>query len=286
MEQNPNAVFYRNELEKLSPEAFQQALKNKLLRRYEANYESYSSGLNTSYLVIQDEGRFEAINEDDPEADPIPLTSSDFARYKLDLEAFARIVQQENQITGKPYPLNNRLYFLGETEKEGKLIAYILVLVNESLESQSIIMEVPALIPRNYQGIIAVYPSHLPPLAEWRRLEDLNIRATTLTGDNFVLPPFKDLFRGTLSSDFAIKDSSVTWHGQEYPITPEQKAVLQILYKTYQSGSRYLKWREIQARLESYRYHPQRMRDVFRKSPSLMKKLIIRTNKDLYSLNY
>ena len=282
MEHTPNAVFYRRELEQGFPEGFQQALQDGLLIKVASNFKSYSYGLDTTYRVVQTDSGFEAIDEDEPETEPIPLSTSDFLRYRLNLDTFAKLVQNKNGLTGKPFQLNERLFFIGEAESEGKILAYVLVFVNDSPLLRSVVVEAPSLLSRSYHTIIAIYPNYLPDPAEQRRLEDLGIWSVLFDGDTFVLPSFQNLL--SLSSGFSITDSSVTWRGKEYPITQEQSAVIKILYEAYLLRNHYLAWKQIQARLESYHMYPARMSDVFKVSP-LWNTLIIKTRRSLYSLN-
>ena len=289
MEENPNAVFCGKELAERFPGAFQETIQKRLLRQVQTPPDSgyYDSGLNTPHLVVADAAGLEAIDEDDPETDPIPLTREDLARYALDLEAFAKAVQQANQLAGKPSPLTDRLFFLGESEKEGVLAAYVLALVNDSPGVRGILEGVPSLLPRACRSILVACPSHVVAPTEKRRLEDLGIRVALLQSDNCLLLPSHDAVCQELSSTksgFLLSDFSVRWRGQSFPLTQQEAAVIKMLYQAHRAGTPDLSWQHIQTRLSVLEMYPSRMRDVFRESP-LRGTLVIRTGKNLYRLD-
>jgi len=85
MERSPRAVFYEKELRERFSEEFQTARDAKLLRSVPTRLDggTYSRGLAKPYLVFEDEGSLEAFDDEDPEAEPIPLTMADLARWRL-----------------------------------------------------------------------------------------------------------------------------------------------------------------------------------------------------------
>ncbi|MBI2868494.1 MAG: hypothetical protein HYX96_01555 [Chloroflexi bacterium] len=281
MEENPNAVFYGKELQERFPESFNQAIADRLLRRLPTDFGSYGYG-HGSYLVIETESSFEALDEDDPEAEPIPLLAEDFAQYKLDLPVLAGLIQRANQLSGKPTPISERLFFLGDIDRDGVPIGYVLALVNASPITQAILLSLPALLSKSYRSMFAVCPSYVPAPPEVRKLEELGIGIVPLT-KGFVLPSW-EIAIVSYSSDFLLSENSVRWRGQAYPLKPEQAAVLRMLYGTYKMGTPDVSWTIIQQRLITLQMIPSRMRDIFRDSP-LWKTLVIQSGKGIYRLN-
>jgi hypothetical protein len=282
MEQNPSAAFYKNEIEEKFSADYQTALKNNLLLRLKPDYSSYWKD-NKLFRVVKNERGYEAI-DDDPEEEPIVLDESDFIRYNLSLESFCRYLQKGNSLAGNPSKLNDRLFFIGDIEKEGKSFAYVLVFVNKSTVLKSIVFTIPNLLSQTYDAIIAVYPGYTPDATERRQLENSKIWAVQFPSNDFVLP-FPDVLTKQPSiSGFSVTESSVTWRGTIYPITYGQYAVIKVLYSAHLSGSSSLRWVEIRNRLESYGHYPIRMRDVFKKSP-LWKTLVENPEKSIYCLN-
>lgn len=283
MEYTPNAVFYRTELEKRFPQDLQKTIELNLLKQLPPDYVSYGLGPNPPYLVIRDDSGFQAINEEDPEEDPICLTEKDFIRYSLNITNFLKIVQQKNNLIGKPIQLHPRLYFIGEILCDEKSVAYVLVFVNDSPDLKTVVSEIPHLILNKYQNYIAVYPSQIPDVVERHRLENLKIRAILLPSD-LCLPSPQSLLPDSLSSDFVVSETHVMWKGQRYPLTRSQSAVIRIIHKAHQSGMSYVSWEQIRNQLESYDLHPARISDVVKNSP-LWKTLILNPKKGLYCLN-
>jgi hypothetical protein len=281
MEENPNTVFYRKELESLFVSDFQKALDNNLLRRIETDSDSYSHNLDTVYRVINDKYGYEAINEDDSEADPVPLSDGDLDRYRLDLVSLAKVIQKENGLVGTPHSLKERLFFLGESEQEGRLLAYVLVLVNGSPLMSSVVVEAPAILSLRYYAIIAVYPNSLPDTVEQRRLQNLKIWCIPLPRDTFVLQSFRIMTQE--SEAFSLSESVVTWRGNTYLLKRGQYAVLNILWEASKLGYPTLNWKQIKDRLTNYNLYPARMRDYFKDSP-LWNTLITRPRKSVYGL--
>ncbi len=291
MEENPNAVFYGTELKTRFPEAFQQGIDSRLLRRLSTHLQSgyRDLGLNTTRLIVAEHGNIEAIDEEDPEDDPIPLTPDDLARYTLDLGVFALNVQQQNKLTGKPAPLTDRLFFLGEAESEGIIAAYVLALMNDSPGMDKILLELPSLLPAVYRRVLVACPSHTPAPTYRRQLEDLGIQVALLRPDNpLVLPSF-----GTPPQDSPSTESDFThapdfqwvrWRDREFTLTPQQATVVGMLHQAYRAGTPVLSWGQIQQRLSSIERYPTKMSDVFKRSPT-WGTLVIKAAKGMYRLD-
>jgi hypothetical protein len=287
MEQNPNAVFYGRDLERQFPEDFRQAIAERLIIRIPTNIDGYSGDDGTLRIVLETEDGFEAIDQDDPEAEPVSLNIEDLTRYKLNVEAYTKRVQEINKLTGKAMFISERLFFLGESRSENTAIAYVLAFINDAPIMKSVVASLLTLLPQTYNKIVAVYPKHSPTPTECRKLEDLGILAIGLRPDDcFALPSFNSVIVEPSSAKiaFRLSENSVEWDGKTYPLRKERYAVLKIMLEAHRAGEAYLAWKQIKERLVSFGLYPTRMSEIFKGSP-LWKTLILRTNKNLYHLN-
>jgi hypothetical protein len=289
MEENPNAVFYGRELEERFPDSVESSVKGKLIVRISPESGSYSYGLSSQYRIVESEDGFEAIDEDDPEAEPIHLSNDDLARYKLDLVSFARRVQQANTLTGTPSKITDRLFFLGEADVKDELTACILAFINAAPITHQVLSVLPSLLPTTYKRSLVVCPSHLPDLIERRQLEALHIRAIQLQKDNpFILPSFNNVLDNHPAEDSEFWHSedyrSIRWHSQAFSLKPQEAEVVRILHQAHRVRTLGLKWDQIQTRLNSIQMYPQRMRDIFKNSP-LWHNLIIDAGRGIYRIN-
>lgn len=283
MEHNPNATFSKYELKDRFPQEFQTAIQEGLLHRIASNPSNYRYEGKT-YYILRDQWGLEAINEDEPDDDPIPLTEEDLFMYRLDLNALALKIQEKNQLSEKPSAINHRLYFLGESASEDFPIPYILVLFNGSPDFRSTITEILLRMPRKYSKFVAVFPSYKPTLEEERHFEDLNIFTTNL-GSHYALPSVDTIIqKNPQLSVFKLTPASVTWRTQTYSLTKSQYLVIDCLFRKYQSGTRHTSWNEICNYLESHDLHPSRLLDVFKRSP-LWKTLIVSERRGVYYLD-
>jgi hypothetical protein len=193
LEKDPGAVFYERELLEWFPLEFEQAKGEGLLRGVPANLEggSYSFGLSRPYTVVTEGDRIEAFDDEDPEADPIPLTMADLVRWSLDMQVLALRFQETNCLRGVPCVLDDRLFFLGEAKMDGQLVAVVLALVSEPRQAGQHLTALPGYLPGVHDRIAAVCPSYLPTQGERRRLESLQVFVVT--------PDDTDLFKVDVS---------------------------------------------------------------------------------------
>jgi len=286
MEENPNAVFYGKELAERFATQFDQARSNNLITIAETpsgnSYFDYRT--NKSYFVVADQDRLEAIDEDDPEADPISLNPDDLRRYSLNLPVFAKMFQETNQLIGKPAKLSERLFFIGEGNRNGVLSAFVLAFINDSDIVRSNLVGLPNLLPNKYLGISVICPSHIFNPDEVRRLEELDINVSTLTLDNpFIIPQVNIFTRENNRIEFEHSDDYrwVKLRGAEFKLSKRRAKVIAILHDAYQVRKPVLSWEQISNRLGE---GSQSMSDLFKKSPA-WKTLIIEVSSGLYRLN-
>lgn len=193
MEETPGAVFYETELREHFLEEFEQAKDAGLLRRVQVRIEggSFANGLSRPYALFDDGTTIEAFDDEDPEAELIPLTMEDLARWRLDLQELALRFQETNCLRGAPCVLDERLFFLGEAKMDGQLVAFVLALVSEPRQARQHLTALPGYLSGAHDRIAAVCPSYLPSQVERRRLESLQVFV--------VSPDDTDLFKVDVS---------------------------------------------------------------------------------------
>lgn len=289
MEENPNAVFYGKELEARFSKSFESSVKDRLLVRIPPNLSSYSHGLNSQYRVVESEDGLEAIDEDDPETEPINLSNDDLAQYKLDLEVFARKVQQANELSGTLAKLSERLYFFGETYISGELGACVLAFINASPITHQILPSILSLLPTTYKKALVVCPSQMPDLIERRHLETLHIQVMQLKKDNpFSLPLLNSLISDSPPEDGSFWHSedyrSIRWQNRFFTLRLEQAEVIKMLDQARTKSSPDVSWARIKLHLENLQRYPEYMKDIFRDS-QLWGTLIKSPSRGIYRLD-
>jgi hypothetical protein len=189
MEKSPSAVFYERELAQHFPEAFERAKREKLLSRVvmKADVGSYSHGLSRPYTLIRDGDRFEAFDDEDPEADIIELTPDDLAQWRLDLGVLAQRFQGANGLSGKEGALDSRLYFLGDTRRDGLSVAFVLCLLCERKSALIHLKALPNSLSHRYDRFVVVSPSFSLTPTEQRELESLDVFVAPLAVDDPLL---------------------------------------------------------------------------------------------------
>jgi len=186
LEKNPHALFEDWELKRQDPAAFEAAKREGLVRRLPAprageSYVDPSGRLLT--VVANPDGTLEAIDEDDPEFDPIELAPDDLAQWRLDLEALAERFQKANGLRGAPGRVHDRLFFLGDGERNGVRASFVLGLLHERRSAQTILLSLPNLLPATSHRLAVVCPTFAPAPSDLRQLESLNISVVRL-GDH------------------------------------------------------------------------------------------------------
>jgi len=286
MEENPNAVFYGKELAERFATQFDQARSKNLITIAETpsgnSYFDYRT--NKSYFVVADQDGLEALDEDDPETDPIHLTPDDLRRYALNLPIFAKIFQETNQLSGKPAKLTERLFFIGEGNRNGVLTAFVLAFLNDSDIVRSNLVGLPNLLPNKYLGISVICPNFIFNPNEVHLLESLGMNITALSPDNpFIIPQVDISKRENTRVEFEHSDDFrwVKLRGAEFKLSKRRAKVIAILHDAYRVRKPVLSWEQISSRLGDISHS---MSALFKKSPA-WKTLIIEVSPGLYRLN-
>jgi len=185
MEKSPSAVFYEKELLEGFPADFEWAKRERLLRRIQTSLDDGSYALNQPrpLAVVSFDGQMEAFDDEDPEFDPIELAPDDLTRWRLDLEALARRFQEANRLSGAPGRLHDRLFFLGEAERNGIKASFVLGLLHEPRSAHTVLLSLPNLVPTAGHRLAVVCPTFAPAPSDLRQLESLNISVVRL-GDH------------------------------------------------------------------------------------------------------
>ena len=187
LEHDPHAVFYEKELVEQFPDEFEKARAERLLRRVPQG-STYSYGLPRPRVLVDcADGTFEAWDDEDPEADPVVLTAAELRRWQLSLKGLALKLRQANGLMGEPGSLGDRLFFIGETLRDGLHIAFVLCLFHVQDSALRDLKMLPGALPRRFDRFVAVCPSFRPAPAE-QQLELFGIFVVSLDGvDPFIL---------------------------------------------------------------------------------------------------
>lgn len=299
VEKSPSAVFYEKELVERFPADFEWAKRERLLRRVQTQVDggSYSFGQTRSLTVVSDEGQIEAFDDEDPEAEPVQLTLADLARWRLDLEVLARSFQEANGLRGKPESLDDRLFFLGEGERNDCKAAYVLGLLHEPRVAQALLAALPALLPAGYGRTVVVCPSFEPTPTHRRQLQSLRVSIVPMDAENvFALNEGTALDQEATArhsaTDLRHSDDfrSVTLDDRVFALTPRQAEVVRILLRASRTGAPELGWPQIRAQLSAQigiqrESLPERFADIFKRSDAWGNLVVSGRTRGSYRLN-
>ena len=268
MEKSPAAVFYEKELVDQFADQFERAKQERLLCRVstEPTGGSYGLGFDRPLTVVRDGDRLEAIDDEDPEFDPVELKPTDLVRWRLDLEALARCMQKVNGLSGGPESLDDRLFFLGEADHDGLRVGFILGLISDAAAAWPLLAMLPGLLPSGYGRVVVISPGLDLAPTDRRRLEPLGVVVVPLDNSDPLL--LRDaMVAGQRDQDPGFDHSddfrSVKAIGREFSLTPRQAEVVKILYRAHRNRASEVGWPDIRGQLDSY---PERMRDIFKRS--------------------
>lgn len=294
MEKSPSALFYEKELAGRFPADFEWAKKERMLRHVQTQVDggSYSFSQSRTLTVVSDDGQIEAFDDEDPEAEPVQLSLADLAQWRLDLEALARSFQEANGLHGKPESLDDRLFFLGEAERNDYKAAYVLGLLHEPRVAQALLAALPGLLPTGYSRTVVVCPSFEPPPTHRRQLKSLGVSIVRLDAQNlFALNETAALEQEATvgaSADFHHSEDfrSVSVAGRGFALTPRQAEVVQILYRAHRNRTPELGWPQICAQLRTkIDSYPERLTDIFKRSAAWGKLIVPGKTRGSYRLN-
>jgi hypothetical protein len=190
LEKGPWAVFHERELAKSFAAGFEEARREGLLRRVPVRVDggSYDSGSGRPLTLVATSKGIEAFDDEDPEAEPLHLKSTDLVHYEVDLGAVARKLREANELRGEPCDLGDqRLYFIGEWRSQNQRGAAVLLLASDPDTGHTLLASLPARLPRAYQRTLVFCPTFMPEPAILKLLEPHGISVRSLDP----LAPFK-----------------------------------------------------------------------------------------------
>jgi len=160
LEKHPSRLFRESELTNREVGQDARLKKEGLLIYEQPNEHEEKLWLNGNYLtVVNIRGERFGVNEEDPEADPIPLSRGDLARYRFSVEHFIQKLAEANGFSGKPERLHGRLYYAGEyITDDNKTIAIALALFDQEKNAEDLLLGLPSRLP-GYDHWMAVTPS-------------------------------------------------------------------------------------------------------------------------------
>ena len=289
LEKNPHALFEEWELKRQDPAAFEDAKREGLVRclpapRAGESYVDSSGRLLT--VVANPDGTLEAIDEDDPECQPVPVALSEVASWTVNVDALCRRFREANGLSGTSGWLHERLHLLGDLSPDR---AVVLAFLADERSGVPLLMTLPALAPTTTREFFVVVPSLAPPPSEQRRLESLHIWVRALRPDD----PFalRSLAISTPSPEVSPADAVfqhsddylwVKLRGREFTLTLPQAKIVRILHEAYLHGVPDVAWTTICTQLQEG--SPRHMSDAFR-TVAGWRHLIVWRRKGTYRLD-
>jgi len=189
LEQLPTALFSERELKDRFPEEFESCRRQGLIHRVAPplGTTSCTTADGHRHTVIPEDAGFLVLDDDDPEAQPVQLTIGDLARWRLDLGVFARKFQGTNGLGGNQGALDSRLYFLGDTKRDGLSVAFVLGLLCERKSALIHLRALPNSLSHRYDRFVVMSPGFSLTPAEQRELELLDVFVVPLGADDPLL---------------------------------------------------------------------------------------------------
>lgn len=292
LEQDPAAAFYEQELRSRFPEEFEEVKSQGLLSSVTDSHRSYGYNLSRTRVVVEtDDGQFEAWDEDNTDEEPLVLTGTDLAKWRLSLGAIIRRLHEENGLEGSLEELNERLTFVGETSLGDRWLGVVLGFLDDRC-ALPLLRELPNRLARNrYTRTLIVCPAFAPQPSVRREIESLALFVVPYPTEGFEV----DLRQGNEPAtdsqprfDFRHSGdySSVTRNGRSFPLVTRQAAVVKRLHQAYKRELFDVSWRELkEIARRADGSAPEKMGDVF-KGVDGWRSLITFERKGFWRLNF
>ncbi len=160
LEKEPTSHFYLKDLEARDITAFNKLKAEKLLTfvPLDEKSESFGRELKEPLTIENIGGTMYGIDEQDPDADPRPLTLQDMTRYKFALDRFSSMLREANKLTGTQGPLDKRLYVIGNGDIYGKKIACVLGFLDSDKMAQNLLLSLRSQLSPDTDLIAVVTP--------------------------------------------------------------------------------------------------------------------------------
>ena len=162
LEMQPNRLFYVRELAGSDEDEFSRLKREKVLAYVQPDERNATYGFHRSepLTVTRIGAQYWGISEDDPEADPVPLSRVDLGRYKFLVDHFATRLQVANDLSGSLCQLDQRQFFLGEKMVDHKRIAFIFGLFNSDSQAQNLLLSLRGRLGLKLDYIVVITPSY------------------------------------------------------------------------------------------------------------------------------
>jgi hypothetical protein len=242
-------------------------------------------------VVANPDGTLEAIDEADPECEPVPVALSEIASWSVIVEVLCQRFRDANGLSGTSGCLHERLHLLGDLSSER---AAVLAFLADERSGVPLLMTLPALAPTTIREFIVVVPSFTLSPTEQRRLEALHIWVRALRPDDpFALDEELAADQETTakhryshSEDFR----SFTLDDRVFSLTPRQAEVVRILLRAFRTGAPELGWPQIRAQLSAQlgiqrESLPERFTEIFKRSDAWGNLVVSGKTRNSYRLN-
>jgi len=203
LEKSPKRTFRASELKRISSADFDRLLKEKLLKyyRYEPKGDLYPcasgcSSCDSGFMrtVAKIGKKWEAVCQDgEADAETIPLAENDITKYAFDINSFAEIIRNDNNLSGNYEELDDRLYFVGAKEIDKQPVAFVLALLSNPKNAEPLLLTLPYKLSR-YQAMVILSPFfNLVSQGTLKTLESSHIYfydfTKVFTGSNWIINP-------------------------------------------------------------------------------------------------
>lgn len=247
LEKVPQPIFSKNELLAISEEQFRDLCKKKVLvfqRPKDSSIDKihYPRCPHGCYLsVMEFNGRLEAVCEDHPEEDPIPISEDHLLRYAFSVENLLKLIAQVNELQGSLQEIEGGFFYMGWKKLRGVKSSFFMMLSPQKLkvltiegiksiygkDNISIILSPITRIGHSKFGIETTQGEIIfSTLNEWLDPNNLSLDFTAINRYVDELKLQKTGERYTHSADFR----SVYVDGVLFALSPHQAQIIQILW--------------------------------------------------------
>lgn len=285
LEANPRAVFLEAELRAYDSTGFEVLRGERLLRRLRvaATYPD-PTGRRILSVFEGPDGTLEAIDDADPDFDPLPVTHVELAQWIVDLDRVAARIRAANELQGRVELLTPRLLYLGTAMQS---IGVVLAFVPRTSDAETLLLALRVQAPQRAEGPLVLCPSYSPPPTLERQFWPLRVALSTLGDrDPFTLtaPALATLRRlaagrfeqESRDQSLVFRHSpdfrSVSLRGQQIPLTTQQAQAIEILWHAYENGTSELSQAYVLGQIGS---ENQELRDTFRRPTDLWGTLVV-----------
>lgn len=188
LEHNPRATFSEQELAEFG-DAFDRAKNVGLVRSSAEFSEHLLAGDRLLTVHALDDG-LEALDEEDPAFDAVPIELSAVRRWYADPDALIQVMREASGLIGPFGKLTERLWVVGTYES---LIgsAVVVVAFLRSTDAGRELRGLPPLLPPEAEALVVCCPSYAPSAKDLLGLGRLSIHCASFAGDSMAVawPP-------------------------------------------------------------------------------------------------